>query len=119
MFAASVSDFDAPDTFFELLLNLKSTYTAAGAETAIVAKGAATDRHGAIDVGASKPGIQANSLDSMAKFGFQVMVVGMVPQTVLTPFLGAFRSLRRQIRTGLGLKMRGKAHLVDEVEAWE
>ena len=68
------------NAFVDLVADRLAGQPAAGAEAAIVAKRAAAGRHGAVDVGASELGVDADLLDPVAEFVTQKMVVAVVAQ---------------------------------------
>jgi glycosyltransferase A (GT-A) superfamily protein (DUF2064 family) len=71
---ALVTQFQASNAILNLLCDRPPGSAPTGAETAIVAKRAAADRHRAVHVGTGEPGIDADFLNTMAKLLTQVKV---------------------------------------------
>jgi len=75
-----VASLDPRDAVIHLVKDVLPRQSAARAEAAIVAKSAATKGHCPVNVGASESGIDTHSLDTKAKYLFQVKAVPEVPQ---------------------------------------
>jgi len=76
---------EAADSFVDLVRNGHAREAAAGAEAAVVAKDAATDGDGAINVGAGEAGVDADFVDQVAEPLPKVKVVTVVGESGRLP----------------------------------
>jgi len=80
-----IAPLEAADAIVELAADPEARQAAAGAEAAVVAKGAATDGDGSIDVGTGEAGIEADFLDAAAELLPEEVVEAVVAQTGRPP----------------------------------
>jgi CTP:molybdopterin cytidylyltransferase MocA len=82
---AVVSHFEPPDALVNLRYQVLTRQPPTGAETSVVAKGAASDGDGAIDVRTGEPGVDTHLLNSVAETAAKKMVIGVVAKTCGPP----------------------------------
>ena len=82
---AFITSLDSPNALIDLVQNTLAGQPSAGAETAVITEYTATEGDRAIHVGASESRVNTDPLNTVSKLPFQMVTVGIVTISVLSP----------------------------------